>query len=380
MAATLVVEAIFFAALSPLLPGLAEDLSLSKWQSGLLVSAYGLAVGAFAIPAGMIASRLGVRQTVVLGLLLLAVASVLFGVVHGYWPLVIARFGQGVGGTLIWTGGLAWLIAASPSERRGELLGSAMSAAIVGALLGPILGGFASHFGPSTAFSAVAAIAAGLALLVPFLPSPPQARPQPARVLVRALRRRDVQLSLWMLLLPALLFGTLSVLGPLQLDRVGYGVIGVAATFVCSGIAEASVSPLGGRWSDRIGPLPPLRAGLAGVTAVSLVIAWIDERWLLAAVIVLFGAAVGLLWTPSMATLSHGWEAAGVEHGLGFALLNLAFAFGHVIGSAAGGALAGAASDQVAWGVLAALCLATFPALRLRPAGVSRLAARAADP
>jgi MFS family permease len=341
---------------------------------------YGLAVGLFALPSGMIATRWGVKRTALAGLVLLAGMSVLFGVVDGFWPLVAARFGQGVAGSLCWNGALAWLIAASPRDRRGELIGGAMSAAIGGALIGPLVGGLAFHFGRATVFSAVAGAALCLAAVVPALPSAPPAVRQPVRVLRDALSREDVRLALWMILLPSLLFGTLSVLGPLQLDRVGFGVVGVAATFVLSGGVEAILSPLAGRWSDAAGRRAPLRAGLAGSVVLCLVIPWVGERWLLAVVIILNGVAFGILWTPAMAMLTDGWEAAGVEHALGFSLLNLAFAAGNVVGAAAGGALAGASSDQVAWGLLAALCVLTLLTLRARRDTRSALHPQIADP
>src|SRR6266508_4505521 len=67
-----------------------------------------------------------------------------FRLAESAWVLYAARFGQGVGSSLAWTGGLAWLVAAAPRGRRGELIGIAMGAAVAGALLGPVLGGVAS--------------------------------------------------------------------------------------------------------------------------------------------------------------------------------------------------------------------------------------------
>jgi len=63
---------------------------------------------------------------------------------------------------------MAWLMYASPVERRGELIGSALSAAIVGVLLGPVLGGAATVLSPEAVFSFVALAsfwAPGMAML-----------------------------------------------------------------------------------------------------------------------------------------------------------------------------------------------------------------------
>ncbi len=64
-------------------------------------------------------------------------------------PLLISsRFLQGVAGACSWAGALSWLVAASPRERRGELIGSAMAAAIAGVLVGPAVGAVADVLEP----------------------------------------------------------------------------------------------------------------------------------------------------------------------------------------------------------------------------------------
>lgn len=368
VSAVLLVETLFFAALAPLLPGLGDELGLSKAESGLLVAMYALAGIVFAVPGGLLASRWGVKPTVATGLLILAVTSGLFGVVDGYWPLVLTRFGQGVAGTLCWTGVLSWLVYEAPRERRGEMIGFAMSAAIGGALLGPVLGGAASHFGRAPAFSGVAVVALLLAIASTGERAPRQGPPQPARVLIRGLRDPRVLTGMWLLSLPALLFGALGVLGPLQLDRLGWGSIGVAATFLLAAAIEASISPSIGRWSDRKGRMAPIRIGLLGSAAAALLIPWAGDRYLLSALVILCSIPFGMFWTPSMALISDGAEAVGIGHGLGFALLNFAWAPGNALGSAAGGALAEAAGDAATYGLLAGICLATVAVLRARSA------------
>lgn len=364
--AVVLVETLFFAALAPLLPAFRDELGLVKWQAGLLVAGYAVGGVVGAIPSAMLATRIGVRHTALLGLLALAVASAAFGLANGYWTLVLTRLAQGIAGTLCWTGALAWVISSGSRARRGELIGVVMSAAIGGALMGPVLGGLASELGRAACFGGIAALALALGGWGLMIPAPRAGKPQPVRLLLVALRRRPVIAGMWLMTIPALLFGALSVLGPLQLDDVGWGVAGIAATFFLSGCVEAAASPLIGRWSDRRGRLAPMRVGLAASTAVMLALPWLGERWALSALVVLAGLAFGMFWTPSMALLSDGIEAAGVEHALGFALMNFAWAPGNAIGTAAGGALAGAAGDAVTYGALAAVCVATFAVLPRR--------------
>lgn len=362
----LLVETVFFAALGPLLPGFEDRLGLAKWQAGLLVGTYALGGLGGAAPGAFVVTRRGVRVTLLVGLAGLAASSVVFGIVDSYWALVVARFAQGVAGAMCWTASLAWLVSAAPRGKRGELIGIAMSAAIGGALLGPLLGAAAAHFGRAAALSGIAVLSVALAAWCAATPPPPTEERQPVRMLLLAVRSRQVLTGMWMLAIAALLFGTLSVLGPLRLDEVGWGVLGIAITFVVSTGLEAIASPLIGRWSDRSGRFAPMRIGLVASGALCLVLPWVGDRWSLSVVIVAAGVAFGTFWAPSMALLSDGWEHVGVSHGLGFALMNAAWAPGNVFGSAVGGAIAGAAGDAVAYGALALFCAATLLALRAR--------------
>ena len=110
----------------------------------------------------------------------MAVASIAFGFAGSARDLGIARLAQGVGSALSWAGALAWLVAGTPRERRGEMLGTAIGAAIFGALLGPALGAIAEASGTRPAFLGVAGVA--LVLLVWALRTPADAAdPQPPR-------------------------------------------------------------------------------------------------------------------------------------------------------------------------------------------------------
>ncbi len=358
------VEAVFFSALAPLLPRYAHMLRLSKFEAGVLVGSY--AAGSFigALPGGLLASRLGAKVTVLGGLLLLSSLSVVFGFARSVWLLDLARLGQGVGAALTWTGALAWLVNEAPRERRGELIGLAVGAAAAGALLGPGVGAIATIVGTRATFSAVAVLGGALAAWAVRVPGPGRGEGQPLRLLLPAIRRPGFAAGLWLLALPSLMFGVLGVLAPLRLGRFGLSGSAIGAIFLLAAALEVAASVVGGRWADRGGRELPLRVSLVASVLACLVLPAGNSNWSLGILVVLAATAFGAFFAPAMALLADQAERAGLEQALGFALLNAAWAPGHLVGSAAGGALAGAAGDATPYLILALLCILTLPTLK----------------
>jgi MFS family permease len=374
VSAIVLVETIFFSALAPLLPHYEDELGLSKQAAGILTAIYAAGAIAGAIPGGALAARIGVRPVVVLGLAVMIVASVAFGFADSVWTLNVARFGQGVGSALAWTGALAWLVAAAPRERRGELIGVAMGSAVAGALLGPLLGWIATEVGTGPAFTAVAVLDVVLLAWTWTMPATRPEAPQRLRDVRGALREPAVLEGFWFVTLAAVLLGVISVLGPLRLDELGWSALAISIAFFISAGVEAVLAPLQGRWSDRSGPAAPIRVGLAGSIAFSLGLIFVDARWAFIVLVVLAGIAYGFFWVPGTTILSDGTERAGLELAFGAMLLNLAWAPGDVIGAAAGGALADAAGDASVYLVVIGLCAVTLlvgarPTVRLRESG-----------
>ena len=71
VAAVVLVDTMFFAAVAPLLPRYADEFGLSKTAAGILGAAYPAGTFAAAIPSGWLAARWGVKPTVLLGLAML---------------------------------------------------------------------------------------------------------------------------------------------------------------------------------------------------------------------------------------------------------------------------------------------------------------------
>ncbi len=370
VSATVLVESMFFAVLAPLLPHYMAEFGLSKAAAGALSGVYAAGGLAGAVPSGLVAVRVGVKPAVLAGLAVIVVTSVAFGLADTAWVLYAARFGQGVGSALAWTGGLAWLVAAAPAGRRGELIGIAMGAAVAGALLGPVLGGAASVVTPAVAFSVVAGAALVLLLWAWTTPAfAPEEEPQQLRAVFGAFAQRDVVSGFWLISLAAMLLGIASVAAPLMLDDLGWGALGISAAFFISASVEAAMNPFLGRWSDRRGRLAPVRAGLFAAIGVSVLVPWIDLRWPALLLVIAAGIAYGVFWVPGTALMSDGADRAGLDQGFGFALLNVAWAPANVLGAALGGVLIQAAGDAGGYLFAAAICLLTLGALQLRAFG-----------
>ena len=354
------VDTMFYAALTPLLPEYSDELNLSKAGAGLLSASYPLGALVGGVPGGICAARVGVRPTLLAGLTVMAITTVTFGFADSLFVLDAARFLQGVASTFTWTAALAWLVAAAPPERRGETIGAAMGAAIFGALFGPVIGGVASVIGTGPAFASVAVLATVLAVWALRIPAFKPSDPQPISRLFGALGDQGILASIWFVLLPALLFGVLNVLGPLRLDVLGFGALAIGLTWLVSASFEAVFAPTVGRISDRRGRLVPLRAGLVGAAATTAVLPWIDRGWLLAAFIVLAACAFGTFWTPAMSMVADRAEVIGLDYAYGFALINLAWAPGAAAGAALGGAAARATSDAAVYLTLSGACVVSM--------------------
>jgi MFS family permease len=358
------VDTLFFAALTPLLPELADRFDLSKVGAGMLAAAYPVGVLVGGIPSGYLAGRVGVKPTAVVALAVIAGTSVAFGFGDSIAVLDVARFAQGVGSSCAWTSAQAWLLFVAPADRRGAVIGTALGIAIAGAIFGPVLGAAASVGGTGPVFSGVGGSCLLIAAVALRTPAPPvRTATQPARRLLAAFTDRRILAGLWLVALPALLFGTQSVLVPLRLSSLSFGALAIGAVYLIATALEAIASPTVGRISDRVGRRRPIMVGLTGSAIGAAVLPWPRNGPLLASVTILSFLAFGLFWAPAMSFLTETAERIGVHLAWAFALINMAWAPGQALGSLGGGALARLTTDAVPYLVLSGVCVLTLVAV-----------------
>ena len=128
-----------------LLPFYGEEYGASPVMVSILVSAFAVAQMLTAPFWGRLSDHYGRKRVILIGLLVSAIAYVVFGLANSLALLLISRVAQGVGGGTV-SVVFAYVADALPGERRAEGLGWLTSATSLAAMVGPAIGSFAFGF------------------------------------------------------------------------------------------------------------------------------------------------------------------------------------------------------------------------------------------
>ncbi|HET8815550.1 MAG TPA: MFS transporter [Solirubrobacterales bacterium] len=333
-------EIAFFAAIAPLLPEYVEELGLSKAEAGILSAAYAAGTLFGALPAGFIASRIGPRRTVIIGLLVLGIASCVFGFAEQILLLDVARFVQGIAGALIWAGALTWLVTTAPEDKRGSIIGTALGTAVAGALLGPALGAIAASVGTEPVFSSVLVITVLLAWAAARTPESIAREQQGLGEVLSTLVSKPVLEAGAFVAVPSVMFGAIEVLVPLRIDELGGGHGLIAIGFIGGAAMEAVLAPLAGRLSDRVGRRLPYLVGLSICTLAMIGIAAVATLGEVLGALIITSLGAGLCFAPALTLISDVAAASDLHQGFAAGVSNMAWALGQTIGGVGGGVVA----------------------------------------
>jgi NNP family nitrate/nitrite transporter-like MFS transporter len=298
-----------WALLSPLGPGLKDELGLSYFAQSVLV-AVPVVVGSLGrVPVGALTDRFGARVMFPAVSLLTVLPVLALTVIESYAALIVAGFALGIGGTAFAVG-VPLVSGWYPPARRGFAIG----------VFGIGTGGTAvsnfstvwlrETYGEATPFLVVAAVLLGYAAVAAALIRDP-VRPAPAagHPPVPPMRRIAAVLRLpvtWQLsALYAVGFGgfvAFSVYLPTYLKNT-YDLSQSDAAVRTAGFVVLAVAarPLGGWLSDRLHPVPVLVWSFVGVAGLAVVQAFEPPLMPLATVACLgmagfLGAAAGAVF------------------------------------------------------------------------------------
>jgi predicted MFS family arabinose efflux permease len=130
---------------SPLLPSIQQDFGMSFTQLGFFTGLYGLLAMLLSVPAGVSAKRFGERRVLAIGLLGVAVGSVMLGEAWSFESAVTFRGVPNFGSRVAYVSVLLAVAMTAPPRLRGRTMGvlgaTSSLASVIGAPLGGVLVG-----------------------------------------------------------------------------------------------------------------------------------------------------------------------------------------------------------------------------------------------
>ena len=291
----------------PILPAISHELNASPSEVTLLFTSYLVVTAVAMLITNWVSSRIGAKQTLIAGLILIVVFSALAGASPTINGIIGFRAGWGVGNALFIATSLAVIVASASGGFAGAIV-LYETALGVGIAAGPLLGGVlgeVSWRGPFFGVAALMAIALiATVVLVEKTPRPPHKTSLSAPL--RALRHR----GLLILSLTALCYnwGFFTVLGyapfPMDLSPIKLGLV-----FTAWGVLVAIFAVFGApRLQERLGLAKTMYVNLAAFAAVVLVIAiWTTDRAVLIPAVIVSGIFIGVnntITTQAVMTVS----------------------------------------------------------------------------
>ncbi|OZJ03935.1 hypothetical protein BZG36_02931 [Bifiguratus adelaidae] len=326
-----------------------QSLGVASQDTGILLAVYaaGMLIGApfFGHFGNKSKHR---RIPMLLGIIGLLAATILFMFANAYWLLVIARFLQGVSGACVWTLGLCLVADRYEPDKIGIEMGKVMPMFSLGILAGPPIGGALFQYLGYRASFIFCVILAALdftfrALIVEKRNNPAEwfekvSKPVDAALIYVANPPPYAQVSTWTLLKgPRMLSANLLAFA----NAVMFGMLEPTLTaHLAECLPSFFSSPLAGWLTDKFGAKVVTLIGLVTVTVTSCVMSLPNAQTgiiPLVFILIVNGFFSSFVITPVLAEISHVVLATGAVNGDGYAIFNIAFSVGLVIGPIVGG-------------------------------------------
>lgn len=124
------------------LPSMAATLHDDPLRLNLAISCYLLALAVFVPISGWMASRFGAKRIFTIAIFIFTISSVLCGISHSLFELVIARTLQGMGGAMMTPVGRLIVVKTAPRAALVKAINYITIPAALAPVLGPSVGGF----------------------------------------------------------------------------------------------------------------------------------------------------------------------------------------------------------------------------------------------
>jgi predicted MFS family arabinose efflux permease len=354
------------AMLTPLLPQIGRAFALGAAETGIVLSVATLATLVAAVPAGLLAERIGALRVSIMAGTVIAASAAVQALATDFPTFLCGRALFGVGFAAIWTAGVA--VVAGPGAPRSAVAAT-MAAGGLAHVVGPPLSGVLSDaVARSSPFWLLAAGAAAVALLAAGAPAgAPEPAPAPGlRAVARAAGHDPALRSATVLIaLIGVLTALVPLVVPLLLDREGFSSGAIGAVFGLGAAVWVGASALAVRAGARAVTIGVAAAGVALLAVASLMPIVTVAAPCLVAFVLMRAALQAPLSTISYDLGAQGARNAGVAIGTAMGMLNFVWAAGATVAPLVGGAVLAGAGARWVFVLLAVACAAA--ALSLRP-------------
>ena len=161
---------ISFVSVSGVFPALSKDLGVTQMQSELMMTIPALAVIIFIFVSNRIVEKIGIKKTVILGLLISGIGGVFPAFVQRFIPILISRFFLGAGVGLVNTWAVRYITLLFDEKESARLMGFRSSAEILCQTVVAALAGFLFRFGWHMSFLAYGIAFISAILVLVFVP------------------------------------------------------------------------------------------------------------------------------------------------------------------------------------------------------------------
>jgi len=134
---------------------------------------------------------------------------------------------------------------------------------------------------------------------------------------------------------------------PLRIDELGGSHGLIAGGFIAGAALEATLAPLAGRISDRVGRRLPYVVGLSICAVAMVAIALAATLGTVLAGLIITSLGAGLCFAPALTLIADVAEASTLHQGFAAGVSNMAWASGQVIGGVGGGVVASITGNGV---------------------------------